>query len=222
MASVQRSDLRARAKSLADAVNDSFAADSEWNTWVNDGANELHGLLARSCEDYVESTSSFTTDGTSESIALPSDFFKASGVDMKFDGCWVSLRRFDWDERNALRNATVGVGVCPRYLVRGSKLWLLPVPAAGIAGTLNYLPSRTPFEEDDDTFDGVNGWEQYICVFAAIQALRKGEEDTGPLERELARLEVRIVREAKTRDRGNAPRVRDVERDYDYPHFGTW
>lgn len=210
MASVSLATLRTRAKSRCDKANDSFVSDSEWNTWLNAGLDELHGLLVRTGEPYKESSSSFTTSGV-ETVALPADFFRATGVDLQVSGLWFDLDSFDWDDRNRLRNVPSSTGRESRYCIRGGNLILLPVPPSGLSGRLNYTPQRTQLSGDSDTFDGVNGWEEFAVVHAAKKALEKGEEDASHLQAELLRLQDRIQREAAIRDSEKPPRVKDSD-----------
>lgn len=55
---------------------------------------------------------------------------------------------------------------------------------------------------DTDILDGVNGWEEYVTIDAAIKALRKEESDTSILMAEKAAMMKRILDSAPNRDAG--------------------
>lgn len=57
-----------------------------------------------------------------------------------------------------------------------------------------------------NTVDGVNGWEEYIIVDAAIKALQLQEKDISVLMAQKQMLDRRIEGESKHRDTGFAPR----------------
>lgn len=58
--------------------------------------------------------------------------------------------------------------------------------------------------------DGVNGWEEYIVVDAAIKCLTKEESETAVLERDKAFLLKRIEAMASNRDAGKPEKITDV------------
>ena len=60
------------------------------------------------------------------------------------------------------------------------------------------------------TFDGINGWEEYAVVWAAIKCLSKDESDTSAQERQLGRLRMRLEEMAEDRDIGEPETVTDI------------
>jgi hypothetical protein len=215
MATVTLATLRSRAKSLCDKANDGFVTDSEWNQWINEGADEVHAMLATAGIPYTESTTSSTTSGTEDLALSPSTVLFVTGLELQINGQWKAVKPFHWEERAALRNITDTSGRSTRYCVRGGNLKLLPAPVSGLNYKLSYVPVRAQLVSDSETLDAYNSWQQYACVYAAIRALQKGEEDATHLERELARQADRVRTEASHRDMGAPKAVRDAYADED-------
>ena len=213
MAAVALSTLRTRSKRRADMENSSFVGDPEWLDYINEGAKRLHELLVGAYgEDYFKKTSAFTTSGVSD-YALPSDFFKLTGVDLVINNKPESLKRFMEPERNSYRNvSTVNWYSVPRYKLEGNFLRLYPIPPSGLSGTIIYIPLLqvlqggvgstyiNSFANDADTCDFPNGWEKFITAYAAEQALIKEESNTRAIRDQLDRWEAELVAMAADRD----------------------
>ena len=188
----------------------SFVADAATglDAWINEAHQKLHGMLVDALgEEYVSSTSSFTTSATSD-YALPSGFYKLFGVDLEYHGIMRALTRYERPERNAYRE--IRPEALPRYSLVGSNLRLYPIPTAGLAGTILYAPEATVLVNAGDTVTYPNGWEKYIVVDAAIQALLKEESDTRALMAERERIEKEIREAKEARDMATPKRVVDV------------
>lgn len=226
--------LRTEARQEADQVNSTFVSDAELTTWVNSAAFELYDILISKYGDayYVKAPPySFTTDGTNETFALPTDLYKLLGVDLQTNGApngWLTLRPFQMAERNRnwRPNAAPIVGFTSlRYRLHGSNLWLTPLPASGQTLRVWYVPRLTPLSADGDTFDGISGWEEYIVVEAAIRCLVKEESDPSAMFARKAALLKRIEEMASNRDEGAPPVVSDVNgpdsaSGYGWPGYG--
>lgn len=309
----------------ANMEDSQFVTDDELVAYIARSHQELYGILVQKFgADYFASSTTFTTDGTNDTFALPSDFFKLLGVDVLTSGRYVSLSRFNFAERNrwsgvVAQGTANGAGPLMQYREKAGRLWLTPLPTSGqtvrlwyvprlttlsnettltvtgaVAGntlqfsnygpvtlmasgasggyqinigasdaetalniflwmyslltatsgdafnlrfpgrglvgdvdyasgatslTITHLTGYTPvfsgsatfaFEPTDTTIDGVNGWEEYIVVDAAIKCLQKEESDTTVLERQKAGLLARIEAEAANRDAGAPATVTDV------------
>lgn len=188
----------------------SFVADAATglDAWINEAHQKLHGMLVDALgEEYVSSTSSFTTSATSD-YALPSGFYKLFGVDLEYHGIMRALTRYERPERNAYRE--IRPEALPRYSLVGSNLRLYPIPTAGLAGTILYAPEATVLVNAGDSVTYPNGWEKYIVIDAAIQALLKEESDTRALMAERERIEKEIREAKEARDMATPKRVVDV------------
>lgn len=210
MATVTLDKLRTRARERADMVGSSFVADAATglDAWINEAHQRLHGMLVDALgEEYVSSTSAFTTSSSSD-YPLPSGFYKLFGVDLEYHGIMRSLTRYERPERNVYRE--LRPEALPRYAIVGSNLRLYPVPAAGLTGSILYAPEATVLVGGSDSVTYPNGWEKFIVIDAAIQALLKEESSVTALVAERERIE-REIRDAKeARDMATPKRVVDV------------
>lgn len=198
--------VRDAARSQCDMVGSTFVTDAEFNSFIQDGYQELYGLVVQKFgNDYFTQTPAsgytFTTDGVNQFFALPDGsgaspaFFKLLGVDLQFNGSqWVALKEFAFADRNRLQ------------LVNSS------IPMAGQTLRLFYVPRLTLPTADGSTMDGVNGWEAYIVAHACIKALTKEESDAAPFVQQKRELLERIESEAENRDAGSPATVADVTR----------
>jgi hypothetical protein len=215
-----RGDVKLLAQQLADKVGSPFVSDAEWNTYIQLGLNALYDLLIQKYgNDYfVAPAYALTADGVSDTFSLPDGstfpaFYKLLGVDVQVSGAWLSLSPFMMSQRN--RYPANGTAGDLRYRLAGSKLWLTPRAAAGLALQVWYIPRLTPLTTDADVIDGVSGWEELVAVKAAIKALQKEESDASILTAEEAKLTHRIVEAAENRDAGAPMTVGDtLFRDY--------
>lgn len=210
MTTVTLTTLRTRVRERADMVGSSFVADAATglDAWINEAHQRLHGMLVDALgEEYISSTSAFTTSSSSD-YPLPSGFYKLFGVDLEYHGIMRSLTRYERPERNVYRE--LRPEALPRYAIVGSNLRLYPVPAAGLTGSILYAPEATVLVGGSDSVTYPNGWEKFIVIDAAIQALLKEESSVTALVAERERIE-REIRDAKeARDMATPKRVVDV------------
>jgi hypothetical protein len=200
MATVTLLQLRNRAKQESDNVNSSFLTDAEWDSLLVSSYQELYGLVVQTYGNnyYTQSPSggfTVTTDGINQFFALPTDFFKMLGVDLLIGGTnnYVSLKPFSFSDRNQLNVGANG-----------------GVPMAGQTVRLYYVPLPTLPTVDASTIEGVNGWEEYIIVDAAMKALAKEESDVSVMALRKQALIQRLEAEAENRDAGSPATVADV------------
>jgi hypothetical protein len=219
----------ARGRSLSDLRNDSYKrADCEGATdrhtpddvtrYVNQGGAELYDIIveARGRSYFRKSPplSITTLAGTSfyafsDDEDSPSDFYRLISVRRQGH---ESLRSFTPDEEADLRRADSPIGVPTHYELRPGGIELLPLHGAGTVIVVDYVPTYTDLVEDDDTFDGINGWEEYVVCFAARCMAVKDEEWqlANALKADMASLRDRISKLAPTRDGFRPERVKDV------------
>lgn len=215
----------------ADMVGSTFVDDTEITEYVNKSIAELYDLLLTTTygDDYFVSSTTITLTGAS-TYSLASNiptFYKLKGIDIQDGSVWRSLRPFMFSERNRQRNAAVDWIDQYRYRLVGGNLQFEtnnPPPS----GTIKvwYVPAATKLVNGSDTFDGVNAWEEYVVLDAAIKCLLKEESDVSALMRlKQAQLE-RILAAAPNRDAGEPQRVTDVNavrngEVYDVYGFGS-
>jgi hypothetical protein len=228
---VTLAQLRADAQSHADMASSQFVSTAEWLNFINSSYFELYDILVQKYGNnyYVATPATISLDGTNDLFALPVDFYKLLGVDLQVAGAqangWLTLRPFNFADRNRFvyPNVQVTFGLMSNlhYRLNGDKLWFTPRPAAGQTVRVWYIPRLVALVNDTDVVDGVSGWEHYIVIGAAIQALLKEESDTSALERERAELVRRIESAAENRDAGSPATVSDTQRtDSAWPDGG--
>jgi hypothetical protein len=213
MAAVTLTTLRARARELSDLVGSTFVSDGadSLDAWLNAGLDALYDLLVQTYgEDYFLTSSSFTTVAGTATYALPATFGKLRGVDLTLNGVQIPLQKFNFAERNRLRDPVIA-GDVPEYRLQGSLLWLAPTPTAARSGTIWFVPSRPLLVNAGDTVDVPNGWEDYAVLEAAIRAGLKEESDISGWLALQERLKVRLEAAAENRDAGAPEQVVDTD-----------
>lgn len=211
----QRADMVPNGYTAALTGDGFFVTEPELISYINQSLFELYDLMI-SCfgaNYFVKAPpGTITADGTNDQFALPSDFYKLLGVDLRLSsGKYVALDSFEFKERNrlAFTNARSLYGQM-RYRLNGSSLWLTPRPAGGQVFQVWYVPSMTPLAALADTTDGVSGWTEYIITDAAIKCLQKEESDTRVLMAQKQALVTRIQAMADSRDIGSPHKVVDA------------
>jgi hypothetical protein len=164
------------------------------NDYINAGLSELHDMLVQSYSDYLMKITTIPIVPGTEAYALPSDFLKARKVFYTSGDRRFPMERFNEDEIGGYRSSPVGGG--------DIEVW--------------YIPQFTKLTDDDSTVDVSVpiGWEDFVCLHAAVRLLMREESDATPLmqEREIQRN--KIVNAAEPRDAGQASRVGD--------YYGRW
>lgn len=214
--------LRLAAQQRADMENSAFLSTAEWNSNINASCAQLwEKLIEAYGSDYeVASAYSITTDGTNDHYALPADFFKLLGVDLSLanpasNQGWVTVWRFNFASRNqfTLPNIqTLWGRTNLKYRLSGGNIWFIPLPASAQTLRLWYAPRFTPLVLDTDTFDGINGWEEWVINDCAIKARMKEQTPTEQLDAALAKQEERLIHVMENRDAGCPATTVDVYR----------
>ena len=214
MASVTLSEFRERARERADMENSRFISDAELNRYINASVQELYDLLISSRgENYYISSSTFTTSTGTDTYALPSGMLKLMGVDFVKDAYSAyTLKSFRWQERNRYRepyynNDSINL----MYQIRGNNLVFMPVPSGSNQIKIWYIPAATLLTQNTDSFDGINGWEEYVVIDAAIKMRVKEESSIEELLLAKQEMKQRILQASSGRDSTEPARVVDSE-----------
>ena len=131
--------LRDEARQRADQVNSEFVTDAELNGYLNNSWSELYDILVSKYQDdyFLTSTSITVTSGTS-SYSLPSDFYKARGVDLNInDNQNTPLQRYTFADRT--RDSLVRYARDVKYRIQANTIVFAPSPSNNTA-TLWYIP----------------------------------------------------------------------------------
>jgi hypothetical protein len=228
MANVTIATLMSRSRQRADMENNNFVQDAELVDYINAGIAELHDILIQEYgQDYYVSSKDFNTtadkdtypinDSTSTENINISDFYKLRGMDAKINGNdFFTLYPFNFNERNLYQNwgswSLLGLTNI-RYRMVGGSIVFTPTPDTATAVKVWYIPQAAQFSSGTDTdtkWDDINGYAEYVIVFAAIRMLQKEESDVQVLLAQQGDLRKRITDAAANRDADNPLTVSDI------------
>ncbi len=214
MAAVTLTTLLSRVRSRADMVSSAFVTDADITVWLNEGAQKLHEKLVEAMgEEYVSSSSTLTTVAGTKDYALPATFYKLYGVELPIDGDMRSLTPYNRAERNNYTSTRFSATEVPRYSLVGSNLRILPTPSSALVGAILFAPTFTLLSSGSDTCNFPNGWERYVVLYAAIQALLKEESSVSGLSQMLLKEEKDLDEMKQMRDLAAPKQVVDLGRD---------
>lgn len=225
-ANVALSELRQRARELADMETSAQASapvdDTELNRRVNSALKQLYQrLIITRGDDYYAKSHAFPTVANQAVYAVPADFFQLLNVSVTDGSNHRDVHRWGMKDWSALRQLEQGGASSAienyRYRIVGQSFEVRPQPTtAAHTFTIYYLPAFSPLVNDADTFDGVNGWEDWACYTAAIDMLTKEEsfEQAQALAAVRAAIEKQIDTLAGARDAAMPERVQDVRKDW--------
>ena len=217
MALVTLSSIKDQARQRADMVNSKFFTEAELNNYVNQSVKELYDRLINAGEFYYLQSYNVPVLIGTDTYSLPIDFYKLLGVDLVLDsnGNAVTLRPFQFEQRNAyLFTPTwniVGLSYL-RYMVQGDTIKFVPQPSSPQNIRIWYAPMTAELSADTDTFQGINGWEEYVIVDTAIKMLMKEESDPSAFMAQKQAMIQRIEEMKVMRDIGATGKIADVSR----------
>lgn len=180
-----------------------FLSDAEVDRFINQSIRELYDLLIENSDQEFFATWDLIALDGSPSYPLPGNFYRLLGVDYAVGGRWVAMDSFRFRERNAEPSGT------PRYRLRSDEITIIPRSTTGLA-RLWYIPKAVELIGDLDTFNGYNGWEEYVVVDAAAKCREKEQTDASELYARKVALRQRIESLAAKRDAGTPEVVTDV------------
>lgn len=178
-------DLRTRVRQRADAENDPHVTDTEIDGLINNAHTAFYDLLIGSAPpDYFRTSYSFSTASGTVAYNLPSDFYK--------------LRQLYVIDQTGIYRPLEQVDEVARYSYRA--------PNATCSMRLDYVPVPTDLADDTDELDGINGWDEFIVLTAAIDIKNKKEDDASALIRKRNEVQARMEKMAP-RDEGSPRHV---------------
>lgn len=214
------SQVRARAFIEASTT---VITDAEITEFINQSFAEMLDEIVLQNQDYnVTSTTLNTVAGTA-TASLPSDFYKFRKLVVTIDGQMRTLSEFRLEEIEDYANVTSGwtVGIPISYRRYGTSVLFAPTPQAVHAVTMYYLPCATRLVSASDTFDGQDGWEEFVVLDAARKCLDKLDRDSGKLTQERDRKLAFVVKMASAVNYGEPPMMVRKARTL-YPWRPQW
>jgi len=225
MATLTLAELRTAARQEADKENDFHVSEAELTRYINVAIAELYDMLvsAYGNEYFTKQGTPFQTNN-GNTYPLPADFYKMTGVDVNYSpgNKPIALKPIPFHERNFYRVPGPRIPYQLKYMIVGNDIVLVPNPNSGYTITLWYIPKCTYLVNDNDTFNGYNGWEEYVIVWAAIKMLAKEESETSELHGQLEMLKRRINMMAENRDAGEVAKITDVTPINEWGYFQQW
>lgn len=212
MAQVKLSQLRTRTRQRADMVRSQFVSDSELNSYINASAQELYDLLVEANLDYFTTSIEFTVSG-GRGYYQPAEsmVYKLRGLDFDIGGSWTPVWPYEYLERGRLQDGPVSrLTTTVKYRLIGTRIEFLPADQASGTYRMRYVPFMQVMVHDTDTFDGYNGFEEYIVVDAAMKCKDKEESSVQVLKDQKKALLMRVQAMANTRDYSAPDRIQDV------------
>ncbi len=203
-AAYQRANMEYDASAQAE---DRFVTDTEANALINKGYKELYGHLIRHGMHRAESVEEITADG-SETYPMPDDFYALLTVHRVEDGHGYLLARHDHRQRP---RTELGGVPATSYRVIGSTITFDPIPESGTY-EVRYVPIPGTLTDDDDTVDGVLGWEEYVVLYVAVKLLQKegSHQAAAALQSDMRELMSRIQDEAHAAEMSEGQVVQNV------------
>lgn len=226
MAAVTLTQLRAKARELADMTGSLFITDTadSLDQWINEGAQKLHDLYVQAYgEDYVEKSATLTTVAGTTDYALPTDFFKLLGVELPINGKQRSLKLYTRAERNGISDQVSALSQLslPRYKLSKGVIRLLPAPGSVLVGKFWYSPLLQVIKADfsvinllvdaTDTINFENGAERFVIMYAARKAKLKQEDDVTLISKDLAKEEADLQVLIEERNASEPKSAVDIE-----------
>lgn len=202
----------------------SFITTAQAQQWVNDGLARIHYKIADSGEDYlIKAASSVPFVAGTASYNLPSDFYKAKGVDyVGTDGLRYSLKRFMANERNR-REGSPTTGYDYSYRILASTIIFIPTPGSG-SFVLNYVPAFAVLSSGAAVWSTAIpiGMEDYAVAYASAQCALKENTDPSGFKSRADELWMMITSWLEPRDQLEPMRVVDIHRRWDHNVWQQW
>lgn len=167
------SEIRDRIKQRTDnEYTDGFITDAEIDGLINLHYKRLYRLLQKNGLHRVETEFAIEADGSTE-YALPVDLYAVLGV------YWTDESGYRWYLTRHDHRVTPGpqqANAATYRVVGGLRVQFDPTPADGDY-TVLYIPIPPDLTADDDTIDGVLGWEEYVVLAACVDVMVKESVD---------------------------------------------
>ncbi len=211
---VTLAQLKEQARVRSDMEDSEFVSDTALVAMLNASKAELFDLLIGAYDADYFLTELNITATSAVAYALPADFYKLRGIDASTgtNGEWSTVKKFNFNRRNDANSPAYQLAGVPglEYRIMGSNVRFNKVPDSGTTIKLWYIAKSETLVADDDEFDDVNGFEEYIVVDTAIKMLNKEESDVSVLMAQKQALLKRIEAMAQNRDANEPESISDI------------
>jgi hypothetical protein len=222
-------EMRQSARELADMEQSTFISDEWLTNRIDEHCQRLYDklIIANGPMYYAKSNGgTATVSGQSlytwAELAAP-DFYRLVSLIVSDGNDFAELGSFDYTDLPYLLKIQESVGyvhVCQlRRQVRAEGIDIRPAPESNaLTITLHYIPSMQRLTEPEQTFDGINGWERWVALGAAIDMRIKEETDPSGLYAQRSEMEKDIMQLASGRDAGRPNMIKRTRRR----HWWRW
>lgn len=172
--------------------------NSMLDSFVNSAISEVHDVLCDKSPDRITTSTTLATVAGVDTVALPSTFYILRGLDLVTDSSRpLRLRQFSFHERTYYADQ-----LDRQYLYRlqGSNIHLTPTPGSVESLRLYYIPHATKLVDDDDVFNGWNGYDELIIQIGLMRCAARDQMPTADIEREIERCYRRVLVSSDARD----------------------
>jgi hypothetical protein len=204
---VSRETLRARIRQATNTEVDGDITVAYLNDLIDQESSELHAIIVQLDPDFFEKTQTFSGVGL-DCQPLPSDWYKSKDVEYEAStDHWVPLRWIQYRERLTYQGATGPAVACRRA---AGKLYLYPTPTSGNYRHI-YTPTAPTFSDDEETIDGLNGFDDLLVWKCSIRVKMRKEEDAAPFEARYNEMLARVTALASGPEQYENAVIQDVE-----------
>jgi hypothetical protein len=143
------------------------------NEYINKAVAKIWRLLVKKGADYCTQRATLTTTPNSDAVTVgwPATFQKLRKLELQEGSDYTKLRPTSLDAAHRFRAGGRGY----RYWLEANVLYLAPTPTVADTLRLFYIPYAVKMTNDADTFDGINGYEELVILWAKMYCERRQE-----------------------------------------------
>jgi hypothetical protein len=141
--------------------------DANLLKWVNLGVKRLTGKIYKWNKNWKMSSSTIALTGT-ELYNLPSTWYKPAGIFLGTAPDMVRLYPISVADRDIYSDSNTWDADAVYYLVGDTQIGILPAATTGTL-TINFRPNATALASGGADYNGMMGWEDWICKFCAAR-----------------------------------------------------
>lgn len=223
----QLSRLYSDERGVSDPTSDGFVKTTELDLLINLELRSLYDrLIQAGGHDYYESSASFpTVSGTSEytlasMTPAASTFYRLRRVQIEWGTRDIEeIDDFAVGEELEYQNCGAwGRWGAKAFRVVAGKIRIRPTPTSAATVRIYYIPALTDLTSasGNNTFDGVNGWHDAVCLGVACKILDMQNMQSGALQQRRDEVIARIDAMAAERAAEQPKRVLDVSPGTNY------
>jgi hypothetical protein len=194
-----------------------FVSDDEILRLINTALHDLYDEAVKASENYFVTSTPLAI--AAETVALPDDVRRVSGLDLTSGGRTYTLRRFNFAERNRYKSAPANWASTDgpfRFCIVNRSLLIAPAPTGSYTCTLWYIPRFADLALGEDVLFPIDDHEDYVVAWCAAQCLAKEESDPTVQLREAAEAMKRAIDNLPRYDESEPMQVVDIYRQNTY------